>query len=74
MKKIVVSASIQRRTYAVLTREIKIKNVDIFNQKNAIRQLIETNARLHVDLKIEKLFWSSRTIIYYLFILRYDTD
>ena len=61
-KKIIVSAIIQRRTYTVLTREIKIKNVDIFNQKNVIRQLIEINTRLHVDLKIEKLFWSNRTI------------
>ena len=62
IKKIVESAIVQRRTYVVLARDVKIKNMNIFNQNKVIQQLIEINAWLHDDLRIERVFWSFKII------------
>ncbi len=41
-----------RRTYVVLTHDVRMSNVNTFNQQKIINQILKQNNNLHKDLNI----------------------
>jgi hypothetical protein len=49
-----------RRTYVVLTHDVRINNVNTFNQQTIINQIIKQNNNLHKDLNIVQVIWTKK--------------
>jgi hypothetical protein len=49
---ITFSTTAMRRTYVVLTHDVRMRNVNTFNQQKAINQIVKQNSSLHKDLNI----------------------
>ncbi len=62
IRKIIVSITIHSRIYVVRVNEIRIEHIDENNQTNFITYLQNNNARLHLNLIIKKMIWSSKII------------
>ena len=56
------SAMVQRRTYIVQASDVKVEHVQTSDQDRAIQYLHTVNARLHPNLKIVKISWSTKAI------------
>ncbi len=50
-----------RRTYVVLTHEVRMSNVNTFNQQEIINQIIKQNNNLHKNLNIIRVVWTKKT-------------
>ena len=61
-RKIADSAAIKTRTYSVRVNGVKMEHIKTANQSQAIGYLQTANARLHPDLQIKKIAWSTRAI------------
>jgi hypothetical protein len=49
------STTAMRRTYAVLAHDVRMSNVNTFNQQTAINQIVKQNSNLHKDLNIVRV-------------------
>ena len=61
-RKIADSAAIKTWTYSVRVNGVKIEHIKTANQLQAIGYLQIANARLHPDVQIKKITWSTRAI------------
>jgi hypothetical protein len=48
--------TIMRRIYVVLTHDVRMSNVNTFNQQKIINQIVKQNNNLHKDLNIVRIF------------------
>ncbi len=55
------STTAMRRTYAVLAHDVRMSNVNTFNQQTAINQIVKQNSSLHKDLNIVRVVWTKKT-------------
>lgn len=60
-KGIVESAQVKRRTFAVLTHDVRI-TLNISDQKTIIKGLLNDNARLHKNLEILRVVWLAKVV------------
>jgi hypothetical protein len=49
------STTAMRRTYVVLTHDVRMNNVNTFNQQTVINQIVKQNSSLHKDLNIVRI-------------------
>jgi hypothetical protein len=49
------STTTMRRTYVILTHDVRMSNVNTFNQQTIINQIIKQNSNLHKDLNIVRI-------------------
>ncbi len=49
------STTTMRRTYVVLTHDVRMSNVNTFNQQKIINQIVKQNNSLHKCLKIVRI-------------------
>jgi hypothetical protein len=49
-----------RRTYVVLTHNVRMSNVNTFNQQKIINQIVKQNNNLHKDLNIVRIVWTKK--------------
>ncbi len=49
------STTAMRRTYVVLAHDVRMSNVNTFNQQTAINQIVKQNSSLHKDLNIVRI-------------------
>lgn len=61
-KVIAGSASVRRRTYAVMAHGVRMSNINMNDQGAAISGLIAQNKSLHKDLRITKVSWLKSAI------------
>jgi hypothetical protein len=52
---ITLSTTAMRRTYVVLTHDVRMSNVNTFNQQTIINQIVKQNSSLHKDLNIVRV-------------------
>jgi hypothetical protein len=52
---ITFSTTAMRRTYVVLTHDVRMSNVNTFNQQTIINQIVKQNSNLHKDLNIVRV-------------------
>jgi hypothetical protein len=52
---ITFSTTAMRRTYVVLTHDVRMSNVNTFNQQTIINQIVKQNNNLHKDLNIVRI-------------------
>ena len=62
VREVAASAAVQRRTFAIQVRGVRMQHIDVTNQTRAIEYLHAVNARLHAGLKIVKVAWSNKAI------------
>ncbi len=62
IKRLVSSISIRARIYVVRVNDIKVDHINANNQKQTIAYLQQINTRLHSELVIKKVVWSTKTI------------
>jgi Mg2+ and Co2+ transporter CorA len=52
---ITLSTTAMRRTYVVLAHDVRMSNVNTFNQQKVINQIVKQNSSLHKDLNIVRV-------------------
>ncbi len=52
MNDIILSTTMIKRIYVVLTHDVRLNNVNTFNQKTTIEKIIRHNNTLHKNLNI----------------------
>jgi putative alpha-1,2-mannosidase len=52
---ITFSTTAMRRTYVVLTHDVRMSNVNTFNQQKIINQIVKQNSNLHKNLNIVRI-------------------
>jgi hypothetical protein len=52
MNNIISSTTTMKRTYVVLTHDVRLSSVNIFNQKATIEKIVRQNNTLHKNLNI----------------------
>jgi hypothetical protein len=62
MNNIISSTTTMKKTYVVLTHNVRLSNVNIFNQKTAINKIIKQNNTLHKILDILRMTWIQKII------------
>ncbi len=55
------STTAMRRTYVVLAHDVRMSNVNTFNQQTIINQIVKQNSSLHKDLNIVRVVWTKKT-------------
>ncbi len=55
MNNIISSTTTMKRTYVVLTHDVRLNSVNTFNQKAMIKKIIKQNNTLHKNLDILRL-------------------
>ncbi len=55
------STTAMRRTYVVLAHDVRMSNVNTFNQQTAINQIVKQNSSLHKDLNIVRIVRTKKT-------------
>ncbi len=58
---ITFSTTTMRRIYVVLTHDVRMSNVNTFNQQKIINQIVKQNNSLHKDLNIVRIVWTKKT-------------
>ena len=61
-KTIAKSTQPLQRNYAVIAHDVRMRNVDVINQSQAIKNLTTQNVRIYKNLKITKIVWSQKII------------
>ncbi len=54
------STTAMRRTYVVLTHDVRMSNVNTFNQQTIINQIVKQNNSLHKNLNIVRIIWTKK--------------
>ncbi len=54
------STTAMRRTYVVLAHDVRMSNVNTFNQQTIINQIVKQNSSLHKDLNIVRVIWTKK--------------
>ncbi len=54
------STTAMRRTYVVLTHDVRMSNVNTFNQQTTINQIVKQNSSLHKNLNIVRVIWTKK--------------
>jgi hypothetical protein len=62
LRVIAPSARVKRTTYTVWVHGVRVQAVDAGNQEEAIATIRKSNERLHPELDIVRVAWSSRTL------------
>ena len=57
------SVYVVRRSYVMLTHELRINNVNIENQQTTIKKLKKQNKQLHFKFEITKIAWIKKTYV-----------
>ncbi len=52
MNDIISSMTTMKRTYVVLTHDVRLNSVNTFNQKTTIEKIVKQNSTLHKNLNI----------------------
>jgi hypothetical protein len=55
MNNIISSTTTMRRTYVVLTHDVRLSSVNTFNQKATIEKIVKQNSTLHKNLNILRI-------------------
>ncbi len=62
MNNIISSTTTMRRTYVVLTHDVRLSSVNTFNQKATIEKIVKQNSTLHKNLNILRITWTKKVI------------
>jgi hypothetical protein len=62
MNDIISSTTTMRRTYVVLTHNVRLSSVNTFNQKATIEKIVKQNSTLHKNLNILRVAWTKKII------------
>ncbi len=54
------STTTMRRIYVVLTHDVRMNNVNTFNQQKIINQIVKQNSSLHENLNIVRIVWTKK--------------
>jgi hypothetical protein len=57
---ITLSTTTMHRIYVVLTHDVRINNVNTFNQQKIINQIVKKNSNLHKNLNIVRVVWTKK--------------
>ncbi len=57
---ITFSTTAMRCTYVVLAHNVRMSNVNTFNQQTIINQIVKQNSNLHKDLNIIQIIWTKK--------------
>lgn len=61
-KSIAASASTVRRSYAVMAHGVRVADVDVSNQSEAIMRILSQNHSLHKNAQISRVAWPKKAI------------
>jgi hypothetical protein len=56
------STTAMKRTYVVLTHDVRLSSVNTFNQKTTIEKIVKQNNTLHKNLNILRVAWTKKVI------------
>jgi hypothetical protein len=62
MNNIISSTMTMKKTYIVLTYDVRLNSVNTFNQKTMIEKIIKQNDTLHKNLNILQITWIKKII------------
>jgi hypothetical protein len=62
MNDIISSTTTMKRTYVVLTHDVRLSSVNTFNQKATIEKIVQQNNTLHKNLNILRVAWTKKII------------
>jgi hypothetical protein len=62
MNDIISSTTTIKRTYVVLTHDVRLSSVNTFNQKTTIEKIVKQNNTLHKNLNILWVTWTKKII------------
>jgi hypothetical protein len=62
MNDITSSTTTMRRTYVVLTHDVRLSSVNTLNQKTTIEKIVKQNSTLHKNLNILRVTWTKKII------------
>jgi hypothetical protein len=57
---ITFSTTAMRRIYVVLTHDVRMNNINTFNQQKIINQIVKRNSSLHKNLNIVRIVWTKK--------------
>ncbi len=62
MNDIISSTTTMKRTYVVLTHDVRLSSVNTLNQKTTIEKIVRQNNTLHKNLNILRVAWTKKII------------
>jgi hypothetical protein len=62
MNDIILSTTTMKKTYVVLTHDVRLSSVNTFNQKATIEKIVKQNSTLHKNLDILRVAWTKKII------------
>ncbi len=62
MNDITSSTTTMKRTYVVLTHDVRLSSVNTLNQKTTIEKIVRQNSTLHKNLNILRVAWTKKII------------
>jgi hypothetical protein len=62
MNDIISSTTTMKRTYVVLTHDVRLSSINTLNQKATIEKIVKQNSTLHKNLNILRVTWTKKVI------------